>query len=58
MCHVMSVFKTMQMFSYKLYTLKLTNLYIYVFMAETFEIMFSCSLSCIHFAPEMKDHHT
>ena len=28
-------------------------------MAETFEIMFSCSLSCIlHFAPDMKDHHT
>ena len=55
MCRIMSVFKTMQMFTFKL----LTNLYIYVFMAETFEIMFSCSLSaCIHFAPEMKDHHT
>jgi len=31
-----------------IYTFKLlTNLYIHVFMAETFEIMFSCSLSCI-----------
>ena len=34
----------------------LENHYLYVFMAETFEIMFSCgSLSCIHFAPELKD---
>jgi hypothetical protein len=38
-----------------MYTFKLTNLYIHVFMAETFETMFSCSLSCTHFAPEMKD---
>ena len=60
MFRIMSVvFKSMQIFN-SIYTFKLlTNIYIYVFMAETFEIMFPCgSLSCIYFAPEMKDSHT